>query len=94
MPLIISSNILDKLAGKHKVSRREVEQCFINIEAGLLQDKRASHKTIPPTLWFIAPTNHNRLLKIVFIQDGKDVYIKTAYEPNADELNRYQRFAY
>lgn len=84
--LIISQDILDKLRDKHQVDRREVEQCFANKCGLYLIDDREDHRSDPPTLWFVAPTNHGRLLKVVFIhRDGK-VFLRTAYE--ADEAAR------
>ena len=65
--LKIADAILDKLTNKHNVSAREVEQSFENRYAGVLLDTRAKHKTIPPTMWFIAPTNRGRRLKVVYI---------------------------
>jgi hypothetical protein len=38
--------------------------------------------TDPPTLWFLARTNRNRLLKVVYIQRGLKIYLRTCYEPN------------
>jgi len=72
------------LREKHQVERREVEQCFAN-KCGLsLIDSREDHQSDPPTLWFVAPTNRGRLLKVVFIfREGK-VFLRTAFE--ADEL--------
>ena len=91
--LIISAAIEQKLAGKHGVSRREVEQCFENCEGEHLEDTREEHLTDPPTRWFIALTNRGRLLKIVFmLKDGK-VWLKTAYEPNDTEIRIYNRLA-
>jgi hypothetical protein len=87
--LKISDAILAKLRDKHRVERREVETCFMNREGRLLEDVRAKHRTDPPTLWFIAPTNQGRLLKIVYIQTGSVVTLKSAFEPNAAELQIY-----
>lgn len=89
MTIIISLKIEDKLLKKHSVTRREVEQCFENLQGGFLFDLREDHKTDPQTMWFIAATNNNRLLKVAFIQRDQDFYIRTAYEPNIDELNIY-----
>ena len=58
----------------------------------LLIDTRESTQTNPPTLWFIAQTNQNRMLKIVYIQQGLQVILKTAYAPNETELGIYERF--
>ena len=90
--LVVSPAIETKLHKKHQVSIKEVEQCFYNRYGKLLYDTRANTKTIPPTLWFIALTNQNRKLKIVYIQKGLQLILKTAYEPNDVELAIYERF--
>ncbi len=87
--LVISPAMLEKLANKHHVDPREVEQCFENIDGPLLIDNREEHRTDPQTLWFISKTNKNRLLKIAYIQRGSLVYLKTCYEPNDDEIQIY-----
>lgn len=89
--LKISSEILAKLAAKHDVSKSEVEQCFSNRGGRLLEDRRAKHKSNPPTLWFIAPTNKGRMLKIVYIQDGISITLRSAFPPNAQETDIYIR---
>ena len=90
--LVVSAAIASKLHKKHHVSITEVEQCFVNKVGNLLYDTRAKTKTIPPTLWFIALTNNNRKLKVVYIQKGLQLILKTAYEPNEIELDIYERF--
>lgn len=90
--LVVSEAILGKLRTKHQVDLPEVRQCFFNRYGKLLYDNRALTKTNPPTLWFIAMTNKNRLLKIVYIQKADKVILKTAYEPNAAELAIYERY--
>ncbi len=84
--LRISQDILIKLNTKHSVSRREVEQCFDNKCGLYLLDEREDHKSDPPTLWFVAPTNNGRLLKVVFVFRDGYVNLRTAYD--ADELSR------
>jgi len=84
--LKISDAVSKKLKDKHQVDRREVEQCFVNRMGRLLEDKRARHKTNPPTLWFLAKTNKGRVLKIVYIQTGVVIDLRSAFEPNAAEL--------
>jgi hypothetical protein len=89
----MSDEFRRKLQDKHRVTIREVEQCFENRTKGLLEDPRAQHKTIPPTYWFLALTNQNRLLKVVYILiDGK-VHLKTAYDPNQTEIDIYKKYA-
>ena len=90
--LVVSEAIKTKLQKKHKVTLREVEHCFANRQGRLLFDNRALTKTTPPTLWFIALTNQNRKLKIVYIQKGSRVLLKTAYVPNDVELAIYAQF--
>jgi uncharacterized DUF497 family protein len=87
--LHISENVLEKLHRKHHVDRREVEQCFENIDGPLLIDNRENHKSDPPTLWFISKTNKNRLLKIAYIQRGSEIHLRTCFEPNEDEIKIY-----
>ena len=87
--LIISPKILSKLRDKHNVSRREVEQCFENRVGNFVGDDREEHKTDPATLWFIAPTNHERLLKVIFICRDGNVHIKSSYAPGNADIELY-----
>jgi len=89
-----SELVLEKLKTKHNVSYTEVNQCFINIDGGFLEDDRDDHATRPITEWFIAETNKERKLKICFVQVGTEIDIKTAYEPNAEEIRIYEKYAY
>ena len=92
--LKISRRIAEKLYEKHGVTESEIGECFLNRTQGLLEDTRLNHRTDPPTLWFIAKTDHGRLLKIVFIELADGSYeIKTAYEPNEVEVNIYEQYA-
>lgn len=89
VPLIVSAVILEKLRDKHGVSRREVEQCFENKCGMYLIDERADHQTDPPSLWFLAPTNEGRLLKVVFMFLDGNIHIKSAFEPEQDAITLY-----
>jgi len=45
-------------------------------------------------MWFIAETERERLLKIVFIElDDGSYEIKTAYEPNVIEVRIYEKYS-
>lgn len=95
MKMVIYPAILAKLANKvPPVNREEIEQCFATRDQGVLEDTREQNKTIPPTWWFISDTFMGRSLKVVYIlkEDG-EVVIKTAYEPNREEIRIYQKFA-
>ena len=89
--LNLSEAVAKKIQDKHQVERWEVEQCFVNRIGKLLEDRRARHKSNPPTLWFLAKTNTGRVLKIVYIQTGVLIDLRSAFEPNADELGIYAR---
>ena len=91
LPIKVSQAIKDKLREKHGVCYAEVEQCFENKCGVYLIDDREDHRTDPASLWFIAETNRHRLLKIVFMFIDSNVHIKTAYEPNVDEIAIYEQ---
>jgi hypothetical protein len=95
MGLIVSPSIEEKLNKKKPpVSIKEVEQCFINRVGGLLEDTREEHKTTPATFWFVAPTNQNRALKIMYVQDGGEIYLKSAYDATKDIIRIYNKYAF
>ena len=89
--LIISQQVLQKLQNKHNVTRREIEQCFENRIGNYLEDDREDHRTDPPTFWFVAPTNNERLLKVIFVFLNGNVYIKSAYEPSETVAKLYEQ---
>ncbi len=93
MAFIISRNVLDKLATKHRVSVEEIEQCFASRTGTYLEDSREEHKTDPPTRWFIGETDMGRKLKVVFIQRDGETIIRTAYEANDDEKRIYATYS-
>jgi len=90
MKLVISDVIRAKLQAKHEVSPKDVRECFENRKGGLLEDDREAHRTDPPTLWFIAPNHHDRLLKVCFVLRDGTVYLRTCYPPNDVEISIYQ----
>lgn len=90
MRIVISDDIRAKLQAKHDVSPKDVRECFENRMGCFLIDDREQHRTDPPTLWFISPNNHNRLLKVCFVLRGDVVYLRTCYPPDAVELSIYK----
>jgi hypothetical protein len=91
--LSISPKVLEKLANKKPpVTKEEIKQCFANRTGNYLLDEREEHASNPPTRWFIAETDFGRELKIAFILVGHVLIIRTAYEPNADEMRIYQKY--
>lgn len=94
MALLISASVRAKLAAKKPpVTQAEIEQCFANRTGTYLLDQREEHASDPPTRWFIAETYYGRKLKVVFIPRDSDIVIRTAYDPNADEVRIYKKFA-
>lgn len=89
--LTISAAVRTKLKDKHRVQELEIEECFLEEHGGYLIDNREDHTTDPQTLWFIGKTYRGRLLKIVFASSNGNIYIKTAYEPNVEEIRMYEK---
>jgi len=54
---------------------------------------REDYQTNPPTLWVISETNHCRLLKLVFMVKDGNAVLKSAFEPNQQEIDIYDKFA-
>ncbi|MGH8160241.1 MAG: DUF4258 domain-containing protein [Rhodanobacter sp.] len=92
MQLKISTRIQRKLNEKHGVTHKELFECFENRRGSDLFDTRAAHITDPLTRWFLAYTNHCRLLKIVFIPRGDVMEIKSVFEPNEEEVRIYRKY--
>jgi len=92
MAILLSTKIAQKLADKHRVTFREIEECFANRCGAELTDSREQHASDPPTRWFIAQTNDRRLLKVVYVPREGNLHIRTSYEPNEIELTIYRRF--
>ena len=92
MSLVLSTKILEKLATKHGVKKDEIEQCFANRTGKYLTDTREDHQSDPPTSWFIAETYFGRQLKVVFVAKGDDIYIRTVFPPNSEEIRIYKKY--
>lgn len=90
--IVISEKIKYKLANKHNVTPQEVHECFANLCGKYLLDTREEHASNPPTRWFIAETNLGRKLKIIFVLENADIYLRSAFPPNQDEIRIYQKF--
>lgn len=90
MYIEISSATRKKLRDKHDVSEKEIRQCFLNRQKCFIEEVREEHKTVPPSQWFIALTNKNRELKILFVNKNDKIHIKSAFEPNARERQIYK----
>ena len=92
MTIVISPKIRDKLATKHNVKPEEVEQCFANRNGEYILDAREEHASGEQTYWFIAETHHGRKLKIAFINEHGNVYIRSAFEPSEPTIQNYLKY--
>jgi hypothetical protein len=91
LKLIIAEPITKKLADKHNVTRKEIEQCFLNRELPVLIDDLEDHRTDLPSLFFISHTNAGWCLKVVYIQKWPSVIIKTCFEPTEAMMAVYRQ---
>ena len=96
MALIIKPDVWKKLETKHLIKVPwEIIQCFANRSGITLDELRQKHKTDPKTVWFVSETDSGRKLKIVFMQHpNRDIEIKSAFEPNPEEIAIYAKHGY
>lgn len=91
MALIVPPGIAAKIAADDhgNVTEKEVQECFANHTGGYCYDKRPQHLDGDgkPSPWFVAKTNRGRILKIMFVRDGRDLYLKSAY-PATDRVQQ------
>lgn len=94
MKLNITPKVLAKIGQQDhgSLSQRDVEQCFENWNGGTCTDAREEHRTDPPTQWFVSEDNRCRKIKVVFVQVGDDIYIKSAYPATDDVVRIYRKF--
>lgn len=91
--LIISDKIRAKIAQEDHggVTELEVRECFMNRCGRLCRDDREGHQTDPPTLWFTSETHIGRLLKIVYVEDDENIYLKSAYPATKGVQDMFDR---
>lgn len=81
--IVISPKIREKIAGDDhgNVSEREVRECFMAWDGRFVDDPREEHKTQSgfPTRWFVGESHIGRMLKLVYVEDDENVYLKSAY---------------
>jgi hypothetical protein len=87
----VSYRVMQKLAERHNVTRDEVCECFLNRTGPSYFDNRENHKTDPPTMWFCAPTDRGRILKIAYVEYDDVLSLKTAFEPTDGSDALYER---
>lgn len=97
MALIIKPNILKKIGGDDhgNVTQKEVEECFNNHCGKYCYEQNPQHtdRNGTPTPWFVAETNQRRRLKIMFVKDGSDVELRSAYPATQRVTDIFHKFA-
>jgi hypothetical protein len=90
--IIISPVIRDKIAREDHgaVTEREVRECFMCWDGRYCGDDREEHQTQSgcPTRWFVEDSHVGRKLKIVYVEDDENVYLKSAY-PATGEVQHW-----
>jgi hypothetical protein len=92
MKIRISDDVAKKITDRN-ITPLEVEQCFLNVEYGYCEDTRAKHLTNPTTKWFVAKTDKDRTLKIMFVPEKDGVDLKSAYEATENICRIYKKYA-
>lgn len=97
MALIISKSVAEKIANDDhgNITEKDVRECFENHCGRYAYDKRPQHldRHGNPSPWFVAETNHRRKLKIMFVREGSDVELKSAYPATSQVEDLYRRIA-
>ena len=95
MALIISPEIEAKIgsADHGQITRKEVEECFDNHCGRYALDHRPQHLDSQgnPCPWFVAETNRRRRLKIMFVQENGNIYLKSAYPATQSVVDLFIR---
>ena len=81
--IIVSPKIREKIAAVDHgaVTEREVRECFMAWDGRYVEDPREEHQTQSglPTRWFVGESHVGRMLKIMYVEDADNVYLKSAY---------------
>ena len=81
--LVISAKIRNKIAQEDHgaVTEREVRECFMVWDGRYAEDPREEHETQSglPTRWFVEESHIGRMLKVVYVEDEENIYLKSAY---------------
>jgi hypothetical protein len=84
-----SPAVREKIRDLHDVEWTEVEEAFFTSAPPYPFDKRPRHKTKPPTQYFIAETFDERLLKVCFTVKDDTIWVKSAFDPEEDDVIRF-----
>ena len=100
MAIIIRPGIAEKIGRDDhgNITSDEVQECFANHDGRIALDPRPQHldRAGNPSPWFVAPTKDDgsgRTLKIMFVVEGADVELKSAYPATGGVEALFERIA-
>ena len=97
MEVVVSPEIEAKIGQEDHgcLTRKEVMECFENHCGLYCYDRRPQHLdgSGNPSPWFVAETNHKRVLKIMFVLENGTVFLKSAYPANETVRRIYETHA-
>lgn len=90
MRILSTDPILAKLSVLG-ISLLDIEEALFWLDAPPIEDRRAVHRTDPPTVWFVAPTAEDRLLFVAGIWDEENnaFIIRTARDASDEDMRRW-----
>lgn len=95
--LIISPKIRDKIAAPDhgSITEREIKECFMTWDGRFCEDPREQHETQSglPTRWFVGESHTGRAIKIMYVADDENVYLKSAYLATAEVQRIFTKYA-
>lgn len=73
------------------ISLLDVEEALFALEAAPIEDRRASHRTKPSTVWFVSTTSDEKVLFVAGIWDeDEEIFtVRTAREATDEDIARW-----
>ena len=90
MQVLATQAIRSKLAVL-EISLLDVEEALFALEAAPIEERRANHRTKPPTVWFVSPTSAEKVLFVAGIwdEDAEIFTVRTAREAADEDIARW-----
>jgi hypothetical protein len=93
-PFLYQAKVKAKIKEIHEVEIEEVREAFLNHIAcneRFIEETRKEHFKVHKKLWFIAETDHGRILKVVVAEEGDFLELVTAYDPDEEDIIYYEK---
>lgn len=95
--LVIPQKIQAKIEHEDhgSITEREVRECFMAWDGRYCADTREDHTTQSglQTRWFVGESHVGRCLKIMYVEDGENVYLKSAYLATTEVQRIFAKYA-